>query len=82
MCFNSNLYGFEQNGDRMLLNLSGLPTDSEPVGESTSQAGEGGKSCGEVGCRSSSCPSETTSNGPVPVLCHRSHLRARSAVGL
>lgn len=46
MCFNSNLYGFEQNGDRMLLNLSGLPTDSEPAGESTSQAGEGGKAVG------------------------------------
>lgn len=43
VCFNSNLYGFEQNGDRMLLNLSGLPTDSEPAAESTSRAGEGKK---------------------------------------
>lgn len=46
MCFNSNLYGFEQNGDRILLNLSSLRTDSEPAGEFPSRAGQGEKPWG------------------------------------
>jgi len=52
VCFISNLYAFEQNRDRILLNLSSAHTDSKPAGKFTSRAGWGEKPWGgQRGCR-------------------------------